>query len=277
MQTDTDTVGLVQLAEAFSQHATWMALTGAGISTASGIPDYRDAQGAWKRQPPIYFQPFMQSASMRARYWARSMVGWRFFGRAAPNAAHHHLARLQAQGRVPLIVTQNVDGLHQQAGSAAVLDLHGRLDQVRCMACAHRLSRADYQTMLESLNPDWLAHNATVAPDGDADLAVEDFTRFATPPCPVCGGICKPDVVFYGENVPPERHAQATEALHAADGLLVLGTSLMVQSSYRYAQLAARLAKPILIANQGVTRGDDLASLHVHASVEAALAVLEPI
>lgn len=265
---------LTQLSALLDQGPAWMALTGAGMSTASGIPDYRDANGQWKRPQPIYFQPFMQDALVRARYWARSMVGWRFFHQVQPNAGHYAVVQLHNQHRLGLVVTQNVDGLHEQAGSTAVVDLHGRLDQVRCMQCDYRLSRQAFQSMLEYRNPDWLAAQAPMAPDGDADLAGVDFSQFQVPPCPQCGGILKPDVVFYGENVPPERHQRATAAMHAAGGLLVLGTSLMVQSSYRYAVLAAKLGKPIAIINQGTTRADALASYKLDAPVESALCEL---
>lgn len=265
---------LTPLRTLLDQGPAWMALTGAGISTASGIPDYRDANGEWKRPQPIYFQPFMNDPLVRARYWARSMVGWRFFSHVAPNAGHYAVARLQQQGRLAWVVTQNVDGLHQQAGSDRVIDLHGRLDQVRCMQCAYRLARQPFQTLLEQRNPSWSLATAEVAPDGDANLEGLDFSQFEVPPCPQCGRILKPDVVFYGENVPAERHQQATAALHAAGGLLVLGSSLMVQSSYRYALLAAKLNKPIAIINQGMTRADGLASWLLHEPLEQALSTL---
>ncbi|MDH5856414.1 NAD-dependent protein deacetylase [Lampropedia aestuarii] len=265
---------LTQLSGLMDQGPAWMALTGAGMSTASGIPDYRDANGQWKRPQPIYFQPFMQQAQVRARYWARSMVGWRFFHQVQPNAGHFAVAQLQNQHLLDVVVTQNVDGLHEQAGSTAVVDLHGRLDQVRCMQCSWRLSRQDFQGMLQGRNPGWLDAQAPMAPDGDADLEGVDFSQFQVPPCPQCGGIVKPDVVFYGEHVPPERHQRATAAMHAAGGLLVLGTSLMVQSSYRYAVLAAKLGKPIAIINQGMTRADALASYKLDAPIESALSAL---
>ncbi|THU04578.1 NAD-dependent protein deacetylase [Lampropedia puyangensis] len=265
---------LAQLHEWLHQGPAWMALTGAGMSTASGIPDYRDARGQWKRPAPIYFQPFMADAAVRARYWARSMVGWRFFSTVQPNAAHVAVCTLQRQGLLGLVVTQNVDGLHEKAGSSAVIDLHGRLDQVRCMQCGHRMARPAYQTMLEARNPQWLAAKAASAPDGDADLEGVNFSQFSVVPCPICGGIIKPDVVFYGEHVPVERHQQATAALQLAGGLVVLGTSLMVQSSYRYAVLAAQLGKPIVIINQGLTRADGLAKSLIPIPVERALAAL---
>ncbi len=250
-------------------------LTGAGVSTESGIPDYRDARGEWKRSPPVYFQPFMTDLRVRQRYWARSLIGWQHFGRARPNGAHRSLARLEASGRVELLVTQNVDGLHAAAGSREVVDLHGRLDVVRCMACGHRLRRADLQVELAERNPGWAALDAQVAPDGDVDLVVDDFSGFDVPPCARCGGILKPDVVFYGENVPRERVEAAFDALRRADAMLVAGTSLMVWSGYRFAEAAAAAGKPIAAINLGKTRADHLLALKVEQGCSEALAFLD--
>ena len=253
-------------------HRRLFVLTGAGCSTDSGIPDYRDLEGGWKRPPPVTLQAFMGDAATRSRYWARSMIGWRRFGSARPNAAHLALARMEHDGRIGALVTQNVDRLHQAAGSHEVIDLHGRLDRVRCMHCETRLPRAEVQQWLEALNPDWVALEAGDAPDGDADLDGRDFAGFRVPPCPRCGGILKPDVVFFGEGVPRERVERAMQHLQAADAMLVAGSSLMVYSGYRFAVMAARLGKPIAALNLGRTRADALLVLKVEASCADGLA-----
>lgn len=237
-------------------------LTGAGVSTGSGIPDYRGADGAWKRRPPVTYQAFTGDDATRRRYWARSFVGWPMFERAQPNAAHIALADCERSGRLTCLLTQNVDGLHQRAGSREVMDLHGRLDTVRCLGCGHRLPRAELQVMLATLNPTWDVGEATSAPDGDADIEA-DFAQFQVPSCPACGGMLKPDVVFFGENVPGARVRAARDALLASDGLLVVGSSLMVYSGYRFARLAAETGLPIAILTRGITRADDLATLKV--------------
>jgi NAD-dependent SIR2 family protein deacetylase len=265
---------LALLQEFVEQHPRLLVLTGAGCSTGSGIPDYRDAEGQWKRQKPVLFQPFVRDDAVRRRYWARSLIGWRTFGSAAPNAAHHALARLERSGTVGLLVTQNVDGLHQAAGSRRVIDLHGRLDRVMCLGCRRTWPRADWQVVLEQLNPQWRSFEAPVAPDGDADLDEAEFGDFQVAGCPNCGGIIKPDVVFFGESVPPWRHAQATAALAKSDGMLVAGSSLMVHSGYRYALAAQRLGKPMAAVNLGRTRADSLLSLKVQADAGTALGAL---
>ena len=262
------------LARFIDTHPRLFVLTGAGCSTDSGIPDYRDSDGAWKRSPPVTYQAFMGEERTRRRYWARSLVGWRRFGQARPNGSHLALQRLEAQGRLPLLVTQNVDGLHQRAGQRQVVDLHGRLDQVRCMGCAWRQPRGDFQLALERLNPAWTVLDAADAPDGDADVETADFDGFRVPPCPVCGGVLKPDVVFFGENVPRERVAQATQALDAADAVLVVGSSLMVFSGYRFVHAAARAGKPVAAVNLGRTRADPLLSLKVESPCAEALSFL---
>lgn len=248
------------------RHPRLFVLTGAGCSTDSGIPDYRDADGAWKRSPPVQFADFMSVLATRQRYWARSLVGWRYFGRAAPNPAHLALVQLERQGRIDRLVTQNVDGLHERAGSSDVIDLHGRLDVVRCMACGHRLPRAELQAELAESNPDWTRLDAQVAPDGDVDLVVDDFSSFEVPACPVCAGILKPDVVFFGESVPRERVEGAMESARNADAMLVVGSSLMVYSGYRFAQAAAAAGRPIAALNLGRTRADDLLTVKVQQS-----------
>jgi NAD-dependent SIR2 family protein deacetylase len=249
-------------------------LTGAGCSTESGIPDYRDAEGGWKRAQPVTYQAFMGNPAVRKRYWARSMVGWQYFSRARPNDAHRALASLEERGHVGLLVTQNVDRLHQASGSERVIDLHGRLDVVRCMSCDHTLPRAEMQQALIHRNPGWTDLSARQAPDGDVDLEGLDFSTFEIPPCPSCGGILKPDVVFFGESVPRHRVESAMNALHAADAMLIVGTSLMVWSGYRFADAASTAGKPIAAVNLGRTRADDLLMLKVTQPCSEALAFL---
>jgi NAD-dependent SIR2 family protein deacetylase len=257
-----------------TEHQTLFVLTGAGVSTESGIPDYRDREGQWKRTPPVTWQAFMGEQATRQRYWARSMVGWRRFGSALPNPVHYALVELQRRGQIGLLVTQNVDRLHQRAGSRDVVDLHGRLDQVRCMACERREPRETFQQTLCQRNPDWATLDAADAPDGDADLENQDFARFEVPPCPRCGGIMKPDVVFFGENVPRERVEAATLAWQQADAVLVLGSSLMVYSGFRFINAAAKAGKPVAAVNLGQTRADALLTLKIDARCDQALAFL---
>lgn len=244
-------------------HRRVFVLTGAGCSTASGIPDYRDAAGAWKRSAPVTWQAFLREPATRARYWARSLVGWPRVARAAPNPTHHALATLEARGALSLLVTQNVDGLHQRAGSRDVVDLHGRIDRVRCLGCDARFARADLQEELAWRNPGWAGRDAATAPDGDAD--VEDTTGFRVPDCRDCGGMLKPDVVFFGENVPRARVEAAQQALRDADGMLLVGSSLMVYSGYRFALMAREAGLPLAILTRGVTRADPLATLKLDA------------
>jgi NAD-dependent SIR2 family protein deacetylase len=261
-----------QALQAFvAQHARLFVITGAGVSTGSGIPDYRDVNGDWKRPPPMNFGLFMRDPLARARYWARSTVGWRHFGHALPNDAHLALARWEQAGRIELLVTQNVDGLHEAAHSHNVVDLHGRLDRVRCMACEHRFSRELFQHELLRLNPDWADLGAHQAPDGDADLEGVDFSLFGVPPCPVCGGIVKPDVVFFGESVPRDRVDRAFAALAQSDAVLIVGSSLMVYSGFRFATAAARDGLPLAAINIGHTRADALLSFKVEAPCNVAL------
>jgi NAD-dependent SIR2 family protein deacetylase len=262
------------LSEFIARHPKLFVLTGAGCSTDSGIPDYRDENGDWKRTRPVMFQAFMGDLQTRRRYWARSLVGWRRFGHAQPNDAHRALARLGRQGRIEVLVTQNVDGLHQSAGSTNVIDLHGRLDQVRCMGCEQRSDREELQRRLLDLNPSWDRLDARDAPDGDADLDGLDFSGFGIPACAHCGGILKPDVVFFGESVPQERVTAAMEAVVRADAVLVIGSSLMVYSGYRFAHAASKAGKPIAAVNLGRTRADALLALKVNQPCVSALAFL---
>ena len=256
------------------RHQRLFVLTGAGCSTNSGIPDYRDSHGNWKRTQPVTYQAFMGDELTRQRYWARSLIGWQRFGRALPNDTHHALARLEAKGRCELLLTQNVDRLHQKAGSRQVIDLHGRLDVVRCMKCGLKISREEFQHELARVNEHWLAMDAADAPDGDADLEVADFSSFVVPSCSSCGGVLKPDVVFFGENVSRDIVATAQGHLQQADAMLVVGSSLMVYSGFRFVRMAAGRGIPIAAINLGRTRADDLLTLKVEDRCEAALGFL---
>lgn len=246
-------------------------LTGAGCSTASGIPDYRAADGSWKRRPPVTYQAFVGDSATRQRYWARSAVGWPRVAAARPNAAHEAVAELQRRNVVSLLLTQNVDGLHDKAGSHDVVDLHGRIDTVRCLDCGRLESREHLQVRLLEANPDWRVVSAVTAPDGDADLDGVDTSAFKTPACVDCGGMMKPDVVFFGENVPRERVSRAIDALERSDGLLVVGSSLMVYSGFRFARIAHERGLPIAILTRGTTRADPLAELKLEADCVGAL------
>lgn len=262
------------LADFIARHPKLFVLTGAGCSTESGIPDYRDADGEWKRGRPVMLQDFLGSERARKRYWARSLVGWRRMRDARPNDAHRSLVTLELEGRVTQLVTQNVDGLHQSAGSRNVIDLHGRIDVVRCLGCDGRLPREELQQELTRRNPNFTDLEAVVAPDGDADLEDLDLTDFDVPACGLCGGLLKPDVVFFGESVPRERVQRAMAALEAADAMLVVGSSLMVYSGYRFAERMAQAGKPIAAVNVGRTRADDLLELKVTEACTGALAFL---
>ena len=261
-----------RLAEFISRHPRLLILTGAGVSTDSGIPDYRDGEGTWKRKPPVQHQDFMTRPDLRQRYWGRSLIGWPVIRNARPNLAHVGLAELESRDLTSLLVTQNVDRLHQSAGSQRVVDLHGRADEVLCMDCSYRCTRDEVHAWCEELNPDFKHFRATAAPDGDADLEV-DFSHFQVANCPHCQGILKPDVVFFGDYVPRERVAAATEALDASDGLLVIGSSLMVYSGLRFCRYADDSGKPIATLNLGRTRADSLVNLKLNALIGETLQV----
>ena len=245
-----------------------IALTGAGISTDSGIPDYR-GQGRVARHP-MTFDTFMGSQQAQVRYWARSYVGWSRIADAKPNGGHFALAAAERLGQLQQIITQNVDALHQAAGSKNVIDLHGRLDTVRCMKCGAPLSRHRMDELLQELNPNIekdASHEFT--PDGDAEL--EAAADFRIPACPTCQGVLKPDVVFFGESVPQSRVEFAMAKLDQADALLVAGTSLTVNSGLRFARRAARAGKPIVIVNIGATKADELATAKIEANTSLVL------
>ncbi|MEK6349402.1 MAG: NAD-dependent protein deacetylase [Burkholderia sp.] len=256
------------------RHPRLFVLTGAGISTDSGIPGYRDRNGQWMRSQPIQYQEFVGSEQARRRYWARSMLGWPVVGRARPNAAHRALARLGAAGRVGRLVTQNVDGLHQRAGSAGVIELHGGIDGVTCLGCGAHHARAAIQPLLEADNPALLSMEAVPLADGDAQLELDTLDTFRVPACPLCGGMLKPAVVFFGENVPRERVADATRSLDEADAVLVVGSSLMVYSGYRFCVWAQQRDKPVAALNLGRTRADPLLALKVEAACGSTLDAL---
>lgn len=242
-----------------------MVLSGAGCSTASGLGDYRDRSGQWKRAQPITGQIFCNDQAARHRYWARSSVGWPAFSQATPNRAHHALVALEQIGVVTHLVTQNVDELHQRAGQRDVIDLHGILGSVSCIKCALSQSRDHFQERLLSANS-WLSKlSAAYAPDGDADLDTNDqlqkqLANMQLPACPDCNSLMKPDVVFFGENVPKPRVQQAMQQLREADVLLVAGSSLMVFSGFRFCRDAAQRGQPIVIYNDGKTRADEIAT-----------------
>jgi NAD-dependent SIR2 family protein deacetylase len=262
------------LSHFIERHPRLFVLTGAGCSTDSGIPDYRDSAGEWKRRPPIRYQEFVGNEHARKRYWARSLAGFRRMRVARPNDAHHALATLERRGRIVQLVTQNVDGLHHAAGSENVIDLHGRIDTVRCLGCGQRTSRDELQRELERRNPSFAALDAAEAPDGDADLEGVAFETFDVPACDACGGLLKPDVVFFGENVPAERVQRAMAPIASSDAMLVVGSSLMIYSGYRFVTAAADAGKPIAAINLGRTRADDLLALKVEDRCSDALRLL---
>ena len=254
------TAALDQVAELVGRGGV-VVLSGAGISTESGIPDYRGATGAAaRRYTPMTYQSFVGDPVARRRYWARSHVGWRHIGSAAPNSGHRAVASLQRMGLVTGVVTQNVDGLHEAAGSTDVVDLHGRLDRVRCLACGRLTSRSELDERLVEANRAWRAHATSVNPDGDVDLPEEVLDDFVVVDCTTCGGVLKPDVVYFGENVPAERVASSYALVDSADLLLVLGTSLHVFSGRRFVVRAASGGIPVVIVNEGPTRGDEVAA-----------------
>jgi NAD-dependent SIR2 family protein deacetylase len=241
----------------------WAVLTGAGLSTNSGIPAYRDRHGQWQHTRPIQHQEFLASEVVRRRYWARSYVGWQTMSKAAPNEGHLALAQLEALGLVGPLITQNVDSLHHHAGSRAVIELHGSIARVLCLSCRQSLPRERVQALLQAANPDVdvaLLGMTRAAPDGDAQLEDQHYLGFKVPACPACQGVLKPDVVFFGDNVPRERVAAASQAIEGASALLVVGSSLQVYSGFRFADQAHRLGKPVLAINQGTTRADALLS-----------------
>ena len=249
----------------------WLVLTGAGVSTDSGIPDYR-GPGAPVRTP-ITYQEFVRTSEGRQRYWARAHVGWSRMRRAEPNRTHRTLAAMQADGRLTGLITQNIDGLHERAGHADVIDLHGRIDRVVCLDCQRVTPRSELHERLATLNPGWESRVGEIAPDGD--VVLDDTADFVVAPCLACGGRLKPDVVFFGENVPKDRVARCYALVEQAESLVVLGSSLHVMSGLRFVRAARKRDLPIVIVNRGTTRGDDLASLKIDAGCAETLASLD--
>ncbi|MEU7715864.1 NAD-dependent protein deacetylase [Micromonospora chalcea] len=269
------------MSEAFEELARLVAagdvvvLSGAGLSTESGIPDYRGPSGAARRHTPMTYQVFTRDPSARRRYWARSHLGWQTIARAAPNDGHRAVARLQDAGLLGGIITQNVDGLHAAAGATGVIELHGRLDEVTCLDCGNATGREELHRRLSEANPGFDAQVAHVNPDGDVDLPDEAVTGFRIVDCALCGtGMLKPDVVFFGETVPAPRVADCFALVERARALLVLGSSLTVMSGRRFVLRAARHGIPVAIVNQGVTRGDGYATLRLDAPLGATLRAL---
>jgi len=253
-------------------------LSGAGLSTESGIPDYRGPSARARPATPMTYQAFTGSAAARQRYWARSHLGWRHITGAAPNTGHQAVAALEQRGLVTTIITQNVDGLHQAAGAASVTELHGSLHRVTCLGCAQRTSRASLDERLRAANPSWAPSGAMVAPglegtagnpgpavNPDGDVALDSADGFVIVDCLACGGMLKPDVVFFGESVPKARVDECFSRVSAASSLIVLGSSLTVFSGFRYVRHAVKLGIPVVIVNQGPTRGDPLASARLEA------------
>ena len=252
-------------------------LSGAGLSTESGIPDYRGPSGAFKRNhTPMTYQAFTRDAVARRRYWARSFLGWRMISRAAPNDGHRAVAQLEERGLTSQIITQNVDGLHQAGGARKVIELHGSLDQVICLDCGEQTARLELDDRLRAANAGF-GHEFdpdNVNPDGDVDLAEELLDGFVVVDCVDCGGVLKPDVVFFGENVPKDRVSRCQAAVAEAGLLLVLGSSLTVYSGRRFVVQAAQAGVPVAIVNQGPTRGDEHALVRVDAPLGPTLTAL---
>jgi NAD-dependent SIR2 family protein deacetylase len=249
-------------------------LSGAGLSTESGIPDYRGPTGLARRAEPMTYQAFTGAAAARQRYWARSHLGWRHIARAAPNLGHQAVAEMQRRGLLSAIITQNVDGLHQAAGAQDVVELHGSLSRVVCLGCGERTPREELDQRLRAANPDWAAQERQVNPDGDAVLDEGATDHFTVVDCLRCAGALKPDVIFFGENVPPARVADCYAQVSEARALLVLGSSLTVMSGYRFVRHAAKLGVPVAIINQGRTRGDAQATVTLDAPLGSTLTTL---
>lgn len=249
-------------------------LTGAGCSTESGIPDYRGPETRHKSRNPIQYRAFISEESTRKRYWGRSVIGWTRVAKARPNPAHLALAALESNGHINGIITQNVDRLHHKAGSRRVVELHGNLAEVCCLSCNNIEKRSTFQQRLAALNPNWRGRATEMAPDGDAEIDASQTRHFRVPTCALCDGTLKPNVVFFGENVPGARVDAAWQLLDDADLLLVIGSSLTVYSGYRFVLKAVKQGKPVAIVNLGSSRGDDHAALNIQAKAGDALSRL---
>ena len=246
-------------------------LTGAGLSTESGIPDYRGATGRARPASPMTYQTFTGSPDARRRYWARSFLGWSTIALAAPNSGHRAVTQLQRADLLTDVVTQNVDGLHTAAGTADVIELHGNLARIVCLDCGRLSPRAALTGRLEAANSSWAAEVRAVNPDGDVDIDDDALDSFVVVGCSDCGGVLKPDVVYFGERVPPERVERSYAAVDRARCLLVLGSSLTVMSGFRFVLHAAKRGIPVAIVNEGGTRGDAYAALRIAAPLGAVL------
>jgi NAD-dependent SIR2 family protein deacetylase len=253
------------------RHMRMVVLTGAGCSTESGIPDYRGPKRDESHPDPITYREFVGSPAIRRRYWARATLGWQRFAAARPNEAHRAIAELERAGAVEGIITQNVDRLHGEAGSDRVVELHGALADVRCLDCGGIEARKEVQRRLEAMNPEWADQHAELAPDGDAELPSEIPEDFRVPVCERCGGTLKPDVVFFGENVPEATVESAWRLWNEGEALLVVGSSLTVWSGYRFVRRAAETMMPVVIVNLGETRGDEEAWIRMEATAGDAM------
>ena len=271
--TQTDAVAAAEALADLLDGRTWTVLSGAGMSTDSGIPDYRGPTSV--RATPMLYAEFVRSVDNRRRYWARSYQGWSRMGHAEPNAGHRALVDLEPSGLIG-VVTQNVDGLHQQAGSSPVIPLHGSIADVVCLGCGRVTGRRQLQDRLAVLNPDVGAprvlEHAELRPDGDA--VVDEWGDFVLADCLACGGVLKPDVVFFGETVPPDRVDQAYALVDGADVLVVLGSSLTVMSGLRFVRHNVKHERDVAIVNRGTTRGDDLATLKLDVGCAETLRAL---
>jgi len=272
---DSPSVSPVETLHSLMTDKRFVVLTGAGISTPSGIPDYRDTDGVRRGKAPMMFQEFLGSPEARRRYWARAMLGWPRVCSAQPNAAHRALAMLQSRHQISGVITQNVDTLHDQAGSPDVIELHGSLHRVICLDCQQNSDRAAIQLLMEAQNPYLAGVDVVQAPDGDALLDPAFESRFQVPHCPHCNGQrLKPDVVFFGENVAPQTAARAMASIEQAQGLLVVGSSLMAYSAFRLCKAIHDQGKPLIAINIGKTRADELLDLKIELSCEELLPVL---
>ncbi|WP_405057935.1 NAD-dependent protein deacetylase [Kribbella sp. NBC_01505] len=267
------TTDIAPLAEIISSRNT-VVLSGAGLSTESGIPDYRGETGSLRTHTPMTYDDFASSESGRQRYWARSHLGWRTIARAHPNDGHRAVAALQARGYLSGVITQNVDGLHTAAGTRDVIELHGNLDRVICLDCGATSPRETLDARLREANKTFEAEATRINPDGDVDLPDDVVQSFTVVPCTVCGGRLKPDVVFFGENVPKPRVERCYDLIDAANAVLVLGSSLTVMSGFRFVRHAAKAGRPVLIVNQGITRGDPYALHRINLPLGQALTEL---
>ena len=266
------------MVEQVAELGAWVAeggvvvLSGAGLSTDSGIPDYRGPSGSARRSTPMTFQTFTRDPIARRRYWARSHLGWRTIGEARPNDGHRAVARLQEQGAVGGIITQNVDGLHQAAGARDVVELHGNLARITCLACGAGTPREEISDRLDAANPQFAGVATAFNADGDAELADAALDGFVVVDCLACGGLLKPDVVYFGETVPPERVSRSFDLVAGARTLLVLGSSLTVMSGRRFVLRAVKLGIRVAIVNRGVTRGEP----HARLVIDAPLGIVLP-